>query len=274
VPALTVRHPAFDFTDSEPVWGDHLEAVSIINAGAIIPAPIERYLIRVMRRARKELDPATHPELVATLELFNRQEGQHLKLHTALTDMLRRTRYPRLGEFEQAYEAELEGFLADRPLDWNLAYCEGFESTGCALAAAWVDGDVQRLCGDHGSVPMQLWMWHLAEEFEHRSVVHDVIEVLYPDRAFELRTEGATFNRDHVALHSLLAAAYVLEVERADMTPDQVARSEERSLQAALALGSLSEGPMQWVFRPDYDPARVPPPRDYERVLTNYPERG
>jgi uncharacterized protein len=270
---LTVRHPAFDFTDSDPVWGDHLEAVSIINSGAIIPAPIERYLIRVMRRARKELDPTAHPELVRTLELFNKQEGQHLKLHAALTDMLRRTRYPRLGEFEEAYEADLEGFLAERPLDWNLAYCEGFESTGCAMAEAWVDGDIQRLCEDHGSVPMQLWMWHLAEEFEHRSVVHDVIGALYPDRALGLRSEGARFNRDHIAGHTLLAAEYVLGVERAAMTPDQVARSEERSLEAALALAAMTEGPMRWVFEPDYDPAGVPAPRDYEQVLTTYPRR-
>jgi hypothetical protein len=50
---MQVRFPAFEFRSSSPAWGENREAVAIINAGAIIPPAIERYMIRVMRRARQ-----------------------------------------------------------------------------------------------------------------------------------------------------------------------------------------------------------------------------
>jgi uncharacterized protein len=271
---LTVRRPAFDFSASEPIWGDNAEAVTIFNAGAIIPTPIERYLIRVMRTAKQLLDPGDPADaaLVEVVDLFNKQEGQHHKLHNGLMAMLCDKRYPRLREFEAAFAADLDDFLATRPLAWNLGYCEGFESTGCALAEAWIDGGIREICGDHGSTPMRLWMWHIAEEFEHRAVVHDVLERLYgADEAFELRKEGATYNRRHTAEHTLAAAAYILEIDQAGMTPDERERSDARARDAAMAVAALSERQMQWVFQPDYDPAAVPPPRDYERVLDDYP---
>ncbi len=36
----------------------------VINAGAIIPPPIERYLIKVMRLAKQELDPVADADLL------------------------------------------------------------------------------------------------------------------------------------------------------------------------------------------------------------------
>src|SRR4051812_10931837 len=100
---LTVRYPDFDLAASEPRWADNLEAVAIINAGAIIPAAIERYLMRVMREAKQLLDPEADADLLATIGQFNKQEGQHLKLHAALLDMLCGTAYPGLREFEAAF---------------------------------------------------------------------------------------------------------------------------------------------------------------------------
>ena len=216
IPVLTVRKPRFDFTDSVPHWGDNVEAVTIFNSGAIIPTPIERYLIRVMRMAKQQLDPVIDAELIEIIELFNKQEGQHHKLHNDLMAMLTAKAYPRLREFEAAFDADLKEFLATKSLAWNLAYCEGFESTGCALAEAWIDGGIKEICGDHGSIPMQLWMWHMAEEFEHRSVVHDVLHRIYgTEKAFELRKQGAAINRQHNAEHALAAAVYITEIDQA-----------------------------------------------------------
>ncbi len=268
---LTVRRPDFDFSDSVPHWGDNVEAVTIFNAGAIIPSPIERYLIRVMRQAKQQLDPVADADLIEEIDLFNKQEGQHHKLHNGLTEMLT-TRYPRLREFEAAFAADLEDFMANRSLAWNLAYCEGFESTGCALADAFVDGGIAAICGDHGSTPMRLWMWHMAEEFEHRAVVHDVLRRLYgPEEAFRLRTEGATFNRRHNAEHVLAAAVYITGIDQAGMSDDEREASDQRALEAAAAVAALSAEAREWVYQPEYDPSAVAPPRDYERVLDSYP---
>lgn len=54
---MQVRHPTFDLEHAVPHWGDNVEACTVINGGAIIPPPIERYLIKVMRQAKQLLDP-------------------------------------------------------------------------------------------------------------------------------------------------------------------------------------------------------------------------
>jgi predicted metal-dependent hydrolase len=119
---------------------------------------------------------------------------------------------------------------------------------------------------------MRLWMWHLAEEFEHRSVVHDVLNRLYgPEEAYELRKAGATFNRRHNSEHTYAAAAYITEIDQAEMTQEQRDASNARASEARAALSALLEAQMLWVFEPDYDPAAVAPPRDYERVLGDFP---
>jgi hypothetical protein len=39
----------------------------------------------------------------------------------------------------------------------------------------------------------------------------------------------------------------------------------------AAALATLSAEALEWVYRPDYDPSAVPPPRNYQQVLDDYP---
>ncbi len=268
---MKVRHPQFDLEGSIPHWGDNVEACTVINAGGVIPPPIERYLIKVMRQAKGELDPVADADLLAAISVFSKQEGQHLKLHADYLEMLRLAAYPRIREYEAAFEADLEGFLAGEDLAWNLAYGEGFESSGAALASGWLDGHIQALCGDHGSEPMRLWIWHMAEEFEHRSVVHDVLHRLYgPDRAYELRTTVGQFARGHYGDHAARAAAYLFEVDRTSMSDEERAASVEREGRAWLALGEIGGDNFGWIHDRAYDPAKVPEPEGYARILAAY----
>ena len=55
------------------------------------------------------------------------------------------------------------------------------------------------------------------------------------------------------------------------MTSREVEQSNARALEAAMAVAELSATEFQWVFDPDYDPASVSPPRNYERVIEDYP---
>jgi uncharacterized protein len=265
---MEARYPEFDFGASVPHWGDNREACTVINGGAIIPPPIERYLIKVMRQAKQLLDPVDDAPLMADMAVFNKQEGQHLKLHTAYLEMLRTKGYPRIRDYEAAFEADLDEFLTTRDLDWNLAYGEGFESSGPAMAEGWLDGHVKDLCGDHGSVPMRLWMWHMAEEFEHRSVVHDVMHrLLGPERSFELRTTVGVFARDHYGRHAASAAGYLYEVDRAAMNDTDAAVSREREMETWLGMGAIVGDRLQWIMERDYDPSDVPAPAGYARAL-------
>jgi len=268
---MLVRHPTFDLEGSVPHWGDNTEACTVINGGAIIPPPIERYLIKVMRQAKGLLDPRADADLLGAIAVFNKQEGQHLKLHTDYLEMLRTNGYPRIREYEAAFEADLAEFLVTKDLAWNLGYGEGFESSGAALAVGWLDGAIQELCGDRGSEPMRLWMWHMAEEFEHRSVVHDVLHRLYgTDRAYELRTTVGEFARGHYGDHAGRAAAYLFEVDRALMDHDAIATSVERETEAWLGLGAIGGEAFGWIHDRDYDPADVPVPSRYERILAEH----
>lgn len=268
---MQVRRPAFDLDHAVPHWGDNVEACTVINGGAVIPPPIERYLIRVMRQAKELLDPEADAELLEAIAVFNKQEGQHLKVHTDYLEMLRRNGYPRIREYEAAFEAELGEFLATKDLAWNLGYGEGFESSGAALAVGWMDGGIEALCGDRGSEPMRLWVWHMAEEFEHRSVVHDVIHRLYgAERAFELRSTVGEFARGHYGDHAGRAAAYLFEVDRASMTEEEVAGSVEREMAAWTGLGEIGGEAFGWIHDRDYDPADVPTPQRYRRILAEH----
>lgn len=121
----------------------------MINGGAIIPPPIERFPIKVMRQAKQHLDPVAEADLLEAMVVFNKQEGQHLKVHTDYLEMLRANGYPCIREYEAAFEAELEEFLATRGLAWNLGYGEGFESSGPALAVGWMDGTVGEFARGH-----------------------------------------------------------------------------------------------------------------------------
>ena len=236
---MIVRYPSLDLSSASPQWGDNTESVVVINAGAVIPSEIERYMIQVTRRALPLLDATSDAALIDDIQTFNKQEGQHLKLHAAYLDMLRDGGYPRIREFESGFAADLNRFLAGESLEWNLGYCEGFESSGAAMARAWVDGDVAAVCGDHGSVPMEMWRWHLAEEFEHRTVVHRVLHRLYgAERAFALRKSGADFNRGHLAGHSAQAAAYLHEVNRRGLSEQETELSVQREQEAWLAIGT------------------------------------
>ena len=268
---MKVRYPEFDLGDSVPHWGDNVEACTVINAGGIIPPPIERYLIKLMREVKEQLDPVGDAKLLQEVDIFCKQEAQHYKVHDDYLTMLERGGYSRIREYEAAFEADLEEFRATRDLQWNLAYGEGFESSGPAMADAWLDGHVKNLCGDHGSVPMQLWMWHLAEEFEHRTVVHDVLHRLYgPERSFALRKTVGTFARSHYGDHAARAAAYLYDVDRAMMTEEQIATSIERETETWLAYGTLFGDKLNWILEPDYDPAHVRAPAGYGTVIAAY----
>jgi len=268
---MQVRCPTFDIAGAVPHWGDNPAACNVINGGAIIPAPVERYLIKLLRLAKKELDPVADATLLDDIAIFNKQEGQHYKFHNEYMEMVAAKGYPQIREYEAAFEADLTEFLATKGLEWNLGYGEGFESSGPAMAEGWLDGHVAELCDDRGSEIMRLWTWHLAEEFEHRTVVHDVMQrICGPERAFELRRTVGVWARSHYGGHAGKAATYLFGVDRASMSDAERETSEAAEMAAWLGLGAMAGDSLSWIEDPGYDPANVAAPAGYERILAAY----
>jgi predicted metal-dependent hydrolase len=274
VSTISVRKPNFDFSDVPAVWGSDLWIVHMVNAQGIVPAYIEPYLIKVLRLAKAKLDAEQNRALLEDIDAFIAQEAQHYKFHRSLNEVVRDAGYDRMKEFERAYAADYEEFL-ERPLEWQLAYCDGFEAMGSAGAAFAVDGGYElMLGGDADPRPIELWRWHLAEEYEHRSVVFETYKALYghrPLRAWIVRVRGFLFCARHLFGHIRALSRYLVETDLARMMPNERAAARKRrrrlgsrpfAIQPALRLLR--------VLSPFYDPASIPPPGQYRTVLARY----
>jgi uncharacterized protein len=260
---MLVRHPEFDFSDLPPVWAENAEAAHSFNAVGIVPAHIEPYLIKVLRKARAELDPAQHPDLISDIDIFIKQEAQHLKLHSNLNKAVRDGGYEGMADYEKSYADDYERFLSKKSLRWNMAYCEGFEALGSSVAQTMVDGIAFENLGAADPRPVELWKWHLAEEYEHRTVAFRTYHALYghqPVRAWLIRCYGFFTAGRHIGANVGKVYTYLRRTDGSTATKEKpVLKSRPGGVKALLS-----------VLSPFYDPARIPPPEQLESVLAKY----
>ena len=171
---ITVRLPSFSFPDElDPVVIDGFpeESYTIVGLSLLLPY-LEPYLIRSMSHAAKSV---TDEALLADMDLFNAQEGQHYRQHARFNEAIRH-RLPgreRLAALEKELDEDYHRFTKTRSLAWNLAYAEGFEAYTAAVARfSFEVGQLDRI----EPTVRALFEWHLLEELEHRTVAFDVYE--------------------------------------------------------------------------------------------------
>ena len=263
---MQARLPAIDFTDANGRWIPRAPGFAHRLNGASILLPfLEPYLIKVMRTARPRLAEVA-PELLPDVDVFNRQEANHYKLHAAYNRVLR-AQYPGLEPFEDEIRDDFQRFLDEESLAWNLAYCEGFESTGLVSSEFFLQ-QIEDLLEDADPAVTELWRWHLAEEFEHRNVAHDVLKALYP--GWRRRLEGFRYCGQHLFGFTSRVRTHLeqLDRERGDV-PDEAAciaanraiERRERRFQGPRILRCLLPG-----YSPH--PRRMPIPT--RQVLARY----
>jgi len=271
---MRVRHPEFDFTATIPHWTSNIELAQSINASNLIPAGVEPFLIKVLRRAKTLLEPERDAELLADMDIFCKQEGQHMKMHSSFLTMMHENGYEGAIVYEEAYEDDYGRWLNQRSLRFLLAYCEGFEALGSAIADIWVDGAYDDLLSDADPIPQALWKWHLAEEFEHRTVVFRLYQRLYGKPillSWPYRVFGFVFCVRHIHRHTARLRAFLMEQDRARMSPREVEQSirrekaVDRSQRAFAHIGGLLR-----VLSPTYNPAKLAAPRCIGEVLDQY----
>jgi uncharacterized protein len=253
---MEVRRPEMDFSNVEPHWSRNRELAQFYNAASTVPSHIEPYLVRLMVRAQAEIQD---PALRADIEVFNKQEVEHCTRHNAF-NLLLRSRYPAMVALEKALAGDFRSFFQKKSLRFNLAYAEGFEAMGSGNAAIFFEV-LPLLERSADPKALELWKWHLAEEFEHRHVCFDVYRALYgkgPTRGYFYRCYGYLYAFLHLSRHMNRVADLLLAHDRATMTPEQVAKSKarEKSYRRMTRLRDIKQ--TLTVLSPFYNPSKKP----------------
>jgi len=264
--ALPIRRMNFEFADDmELVFIENDPALSYYFVGAWMMLPyLEPFLIRTVQAAMDKVDD---PKLKEEMLRFCAQEGQHFRQHARANEVVRRVHPsgPRLAELEKEVEAEFARWSAEKPLRFNLAYAEGFESMTCAAARAQIETGFF----DHMKEPIRgLMYWHIVEEIEHRTVCFDVYDVVVGDYFYRTRM-SRWFQKHYLGWCGRFAAA-MLEAE-----PDLVARYDTPELKAVrkrrMARYQRAFLPrLMATFLPWYDPAKVALPAEYHRARETF----
>lgn len=266
---MRVRSPAIDFANVRPDWAPNREFAQYYNAASTVPAHIEPFLVKVMMRARDEL--ASRPgqqRLLEEVDIFIKQEVQHCKRHLAFNQRLYDSGYAGMCKLEATYEADYRRWLKDKPLRFLLAYSEGFEAMGSSSAEVFfTDLDDYLEGADESAVT--LWKWHLAEEFEHRSVCYDVYKALYGHglRGYLYRLYGFIYAIAHIGRHVKRINAYLLGQDRRNLSEADHAASVERERVVKRHLARASLPRLLKVSSPLYDPALKKAPAGMAQYL-------
>ncbi|WP_174274601.1 metal-dependent hydrolase [Sphingomonas bacterium] len=278
---MKVRYPKIDFESVFPHWAPHLEFAHFNNASSITPCTLEPFMITVFNEAKKRLDPTKDAQLIREVDWFNAQEAQHYRAHARFNKCFETDRYPEMLGIEKAMKRDLDDFLANRSLEFCLAYSEGFESMGAVWYRMWFEdfGPYRE-----GAKPeaIALFDWHYAEEFEHREVAFKLYmavaargglwrRIFY---GYFYRIWGARFAARHIASHTGRAREHLLAVDRAEMTPEEREASILRERTFGMFMGERMKKGMKGILSPFYDPAKKPPPKGLDAVLGQFDPGG
>lgn len=263
---MRARLPEIDFSAADALWFPAVpEFGHRMNGASLLLPYLEPYLIRVMKWARPRIAEVA-PELLADLDIFNRQEANHFKLHAAYNQVMRE-QYPGLEPFEAEIKADFQHFLKEKSLAWNLAYCEGFESTGLISSEFYLQ-EIDDLLASADPAVAELWSWHLAEEFEHRNVCHDVLKALYP--GYRRRLAGFRYCGNHLFSFSSRVREHMLAIdaERGRVRNDA---TQHRALASFQKREKRFQMPLvRKILMPWYNPHPRPLQPQTQQVLASY----
>lgn len=175
---IVPRRPRWDFADLKERWffgGNGLKSAFIVALSGSFP-PGEKEFIQSVRLF---MDQIRDPKLVADVNEFTAQEGQHSLQHKRMNDAFDRLGYSATQVSEQFEEIEKE-WAEER-------------SDADRLAATVVMEHITAVMAHHAltrpeefdSLPdsvRELLFWHAIEEIEHKSVAFDVYEECVGDR--------------------------------------------------------------------------------------------
>ena len=263
---MQVRVLQADFSKLTPHWAANKEFAQLYNAASVCPAFLEPYLVKVMTRAKKAL-PEKFTKLHEEVRVFTLQEMQHCKQHIQFNKMLRAS-YPEIEPLEKAYEADYERFLKTKSLQFNIAYSEGFEAMSAIPTTCFFEDFDDYWAGSDPQAEA-LWKWHLAEEYEHREVMHDLYRAMYGNGplAYLYRIYGFAYATVHITKHIQGISKLLLAADREGMSEAELAASKQREKAINKLAWKHAKRHMKNILMPWYDPSKRQPPRGVMEIL-------
>lgn len=166
---IRTRNPKLSFTEDYPLqWHKSIpEFACACNAVSLLMPHVEPFVVRSVERVADRLDDEVRPAALA----YARQERQHHAQHQRFNDRVF-AEHPGLQWLNRLMERSFR-VLDRRSDEFSVAFAAGFETIAYA-GARWTDERIGSLFDDAEPTARRLFLWHLAEEVEHKGVAHDV----------------------------------------------------------------------------------------------------
>ena len=171
---LPRRRTGFDYpADLSGPWSPRQPEFSAVADGLSLLMPhLEPLVVRTVVEAVNGGDVGD-AALAERARGWARQETTHQLEHRRFNDLLVAA-VPGLGRVDRA-AARVTRWLSRRNLRFRLAFTTGFEAVAYAVAR-WVEPRIQELLTGAQPAVATMFLWHLAEEVEHKDLAHEVHE--------------------------------------------------------------------------------------------------
>lgn len=169
---LRVRTPSFAVTaDRALSWHATMpELAAAANGISLLMPYVEPYLARSVRAVLPHLDEP----LRSRTDGFVRQELAHHAVHRRFNDALAGA-CPGVAPVERLARRTYAWLARTRSDRFHIAFAAGSEAIAFGIAR-WVDANVAAVFDGADPEVADLYIWHLAEEVEHKTAAFDVFE--------------------------------------------------------------------------------------------------
>ena len=168
---LPTRRVSFEYpADTDPMWVPAMpEFAAAANAISLGMPYAEPLFIKAVRSTYDRIDD----DLRARSDSYVRQETGHHTQHKRFNDIVS-ARYP--GTLRVQHLMKLNSdWVWRRSPRFRVAYAAGGETISYGVAR-WTEAHLGEIMDRADPVPATLFLWHLAEEIEHKSNTYDVFE--------------------------------------------------------------------------------------------------
>ena len=260
---MELRRVELDFSDAEVRWTpNEPEYAHLFNAVSSYVPYLEGMMNKAVMTLEKQL-PAGAEGLRHDVRNFTWQEGRHARLHMQYNYLLQDA-YPWLEAEQKKIRADFTRFVEQKGPKFTLAYSEGFETHGPYIARYFFEDSGGRL-SDWDQPSVYLWLWHFAEEYEHRTVCNHLFHELYG--SYWYRLYGIMYATIHLFSYVGRVSAKMARWDRVTGEIPDVWPSRLRRARAVAGLGRVVVPGLLKALHPRYDPAEFPAPRRSMELL-------